>query len=69
MPEIGGREAILVDPTNSEAICEMMLRLETDDAFCNEKIAVGLQRAKLFSWKITAEQLHQLYHEVMEDQE
>ena len=62
MPEIGGPEAILVDPTNSDQIADMMLRLETDDAFVSQQKKVGLERARLFSWRKTAEQLHQLYH-------
>ena len=64
MPEIGGPEAILVDPTSSDQIAEMMLRLEEDDAFRQQQKSVGLERARLFSWHKTAEQLHQLYHSV-----
>ena len=62
MPEIGGPEAILVDPTSSDQIADMMLRLETDDAFISQQKKMGLERARLFSWRKTAEQLHQLYH-------
>ena len=64
MPEIGGPEAILVNPENATEIADQLIRLETDEQFYNEKRAVGLQRAKLFSWKQTAEQLLALYHEV-----
>ena len=64
MPEIGGPEAILVNPENADEIADQLIRLETDEQFYNEKRAVGLQRAKLFSWKQTAEQLLVLYHEV-----
>jgi len=42
----------------------MMLRLETDKAFYQEKRAAGLERAKLFSWRKTAEQLLELYKSV-----
>jgi glycosyltransferase involved in cell wall biosynthesis len=62
MPEIGGKEAILVNPEHSEEITQMMLRLETDPTFYQQQKAMGLERAKLFSWRKTAEQLHQLYH-------
>jgi len=64
MPEIGGPDAILVQPENSDEICEMMLRLETDEAFYKEKKKVGLERAQLFSWRKTAEQLLELYQTV-----
>ena len=64
MPEIGGKDAILVNPENSDEITQMMLRLETDQAFYEQQKAVGLERAKLFSWRKTAEQLYQLYHSI-----
>ena len=64
MPEIGGPDAILINPEKSEEITEMMLRLERDEAFYQQQKAVGLERAKLFSWRKTAEQLHQLYHRI-----
>ena len=64
MPEIGGKDAILVNPECSDEITQMMLRLETDPTFKKKQKAVGLERAKLFSWRHTAEQLHQLYHSI-----
>ena len=68
MPEIGGPDAILINPESSDEICEMMLRLECDETFYNEKKAIGFERAKLFSWKKTAEALHSLYHDVLRSQ-
>ena len=64
MPEIGGKDAILVNPESSEEICEQLLRLETDEAYYQQQVQVGLQRSKLFSWKFTAEQLLSLYETV-----
>ena len=64
MPEIGGKDAILVNPENSEEITQMMLRLESDKLFYNKQKEIGLERAKLFSWRKTAEDLLKLYHEV-----
>ncbi len=65
MPEIGGLDAILINPESSDEIAEMMLRLETDEAFYNEKRSIGLQRAKLFSWRKTAEELLKLYKKIL----
>ena len=67
MPEIGGPDAILINPSSSEEIAEMMLRLEMDDAFYRKQEEVGLERAKLFSWRHTAEQLLQLYENVYKE--
>ena len=67
MPEIAGHNAILVNPESSDEIAEMMLQLERDEDFYEKQKAIGLERAKLFSWRKTAEQLLALYQEV--DQE
>ena len=67
MPEIGGKDAILVNPEKSDEITEMMLRLETDKDFYERQRAVGFERAKLFSWRKTAENLLKLYHEVYQE--
>ena len=68
MPEIGGPDAILVNPESADEIAAMLLRLETDAQFYEQKRQIGLQRAKLFSWRHTAEQLLSLYHEVYSEQ-
>ena len=64
MPEIGGKEAILINPESSDEITQMMLRLEEDEAFRLRQKETGLARATLFSWRKTAEHLLQLYEEV-----
>lgn len=61
MPEIGGPDAILVNPESTDDICEQLLKLESDKNFYQRQVEVGLHRAKLFSWKYTAEQLLSLY--------
>lgn len=67
MPEIGGPYAILVNPESSDEIAEMMLKLETDDEFYRKQEEVGLQRAKLFSWRNTAERLLEVYEDVYKE--
>lgn len=64
MPEIGGPDAILIDPENPDEIAEKMLQLENDDDFYRRQEQVGLERAKLFSWRQTAEQLLDVYESV-----
>ena len=64
MPEIAGPDAILVNPESADEICEQLLRLENDEAFYRQQVEMGLQRAKLFSWKYTADQLLSLYEAV-----
>lgn len=64
MPEIGGQEAILVNPESSDEIAQKLLQLETDSDFYHRQREVGLERAKLFSWQSTAQHLLELYNEV-----
>jgi len=64
MPEIAGDKAILVHPENADEIADALIRLETDEAFYQQQREWGLQRAQLFSWRNTAEQLLNLYREV-----
>lgn len=64
MPEIAGHEAILINPGNSDEIADMMLQLERDEVFYQKQKEIGIKRAKLFSWRKTAEQLLMLYKEV-----
>jgi len=64
MPEIAGKDAILINPESCDEIAAMMLRLETDNTFYQQQKDIGLERARLFSWRKTAEQLHQLYHTI-----
>lgn len=67
MPEVAGQDAILVNPEDNEEITNMMLRLETDDAFYEQQKQIGLKRAKHFSWKKTAENLLKIYHDVYQE--
>ena len=64
MPEIGGHEAILINPENADEIAEKMLELENNDTLYRRQEEVGVERAKLFSWRQTAEQLLMVYEKV-----
>ena len=65
MPEIGGPEAILVNPEQADEICHMLLRLETDASFYQRQKEVGIERSRLFSWRQTAQELLALYEKVL----
>lgn len=67
MPEIGGKNAALINPESSDEIAAMMLKIEYNSDFRNEVINNGLERAKLFSWKNTATNLLKLYEEVYKE--
>ncbi len=63
MPEIGGPDAILINPEKSEEISMMMLKLEKDPISYEHQQKVGLERATHFSWRKTAEELLKLYQD------
>jgi glycosyltransferase involved in cell wall biosynthesis len=64
MPEIGGRNAILVNPESPGDIAQMMIKLEKDRDFYDQQKELGIKRAKLFSWRQAAEQLLEVYERV-----
>ena len=67
MPEIAGPDAILVNPESPDEICDELLRLEQDADYYQQQVQVGLQRAKSFSWRDTAETLLLLYEAVYKE--
>lgn len=67
MPEIAGHDAILINPESNDEIALKMLQLERDTDFYQRQKAVGLERAKLFSWRKTTENLLRLYEEVYKE--
>ena len=64
MPEIGGPEALMVNPQNADEITEKMLLLEEDNIIYQKQKEIGIRRAQQFSWKYTAEQLLTVYEDV-----
>ena len=64
MPEIGGPDAILVNPEDPDEIADKMIQLEEDDLFYRKQEDIGIRRAEQFSWRQTAEMLLSVYEKV-----
>jgi glycosyltransferase involved in cell wall biosynthesis len=64
MPEVVGDAGLLVDPEDTGAISDAILRLLTQDPLRKELIARGLARATAFSWERTARQVLTILDEV-----
>lgn len=64
MPEIGGEDALLSDPTNEEDIAQKILLLENDPTVYLQQKNYGLERVKLFSWEQTARNLLSIYQNI-----
>ncbi|MCB0045210.1 MAG: glycosyltransferase family 4 protein [Caldilineaceae bacterium] len=58
LPEVAGDAALLIDPTDVDAMAAAMLRLSRDEALRADLIAAGYENVKRFSWdKAAAETL------------
>lgn len=64
MPEVAGPGVLSVDPYKPEEIAASLLRLENDPDFYQQQAVYGLQRARQFSWKTTADELVKLYQTI-----
>lgn len=64
IPEVAGEGAILIDPTDVEAIAVQLLRLENDALYRGQAVAYGLARVKHFSWRKTAVETLNVYRQV-----
>lgn len=65
MPEVVGDAAILVDPVDVEAIAQAVRRLYARPDERQALVCRGLDRARRFTWKNTAEQVAQIYERVL----
>ncbi len=65
MAEIGADAVLLVDPLSVESIAEAMYEIATDSELQKQLRLKGLERAKLFSWKRTAEKTMSIYERMV----
>lgn len=62
IPEVAGEAALLVDPLQTHAIRDAMIRVAGEEGLRQKLIAKGLERIRLFSWKKTVSELLSVYH-------
>jgi glycosyltransferase involved in cell wall biosynthesis len=65
LPEVTGGAALLVDPTDVDAIADGIRRAVTDEALRQDLIARGRARAREFSWARAAASTLQVYRDVL----
>lgn len=65
LPEVVGESAVIVDPYSKESICEGLERISGDAELRARLRAEGLERAKMFTWKHSAELLYKAYEELV----
>jgi glycosyltransferase involved in cell wall biosynthesis len=64
LPEVAGDAALLVDPTDEDAIADALRRVLTDPALREELARRGRERAGRYSWDTTTRATLDLYREV-----
>jgi glycosyltransferase involved in cell wall biosynthesis len=66
LPEIAGDAALLVDPTDVEALADAMVRLSEDEALRQQLIAAGHENVKRFSWEKAARETLAVFERVLQ---
>jgi glycosyltransferase involved in cell wall biosynthesis len=63
--EICGDAAYYVDPSDIESLAEGIYRVATDEVLRAHLIQRGLQRARMFSWRTSAESHVKLFERLL----
>ncbi len=65
IPEVVGDAGILTDPMDVDAIATAIQNLQSDDHHRDQLVRRGLERVKQFTWEKTAEQVANIYEQVL----
>jgi glycosyltransferase involved in cell wall biosynthesis len=65
LPEVAGDAALLVDPTNTEAIATALNRLIEDESLRQHLSRKGLERSTRYTWENAATQTWHVYTELL----
>jgi glycosyltransferase involved in cell wall biosynthesis len=61
LPEVVGDAALMVDPKDTEALCQAMLDIYKNEALRTKLSQASLERAKMFNWEKTTGQYIESY--------
>ena len=64
LPEVVGNAGVMVNPDNTEELCEAIYAVVGNNSLSEKMRKKSLERAKLFSWEKSARQLLKIYGEV-----
>ncbi len=65
LPEVAGDAALMIDPYDPTQVVDAILKVIGDSQLRQELIQKGKERAKLFSWKKTAEETLKAYKSLL----
>ncbi|MCL5795665.1 MAG: glycosyltransferase family 4 protein [Patescibacteria group bacterium] len=66
--EAGGQAAYYIDPKDVNSIATALKKVLTNDYLAKKMVELGLKQAKKFSWRVCAQQTHQYYQKVLDEQ-
>lgn len=69
LPEVVGDAALLVDPHDISALADAIIRLLEDEHLCEELRQKGYQRAKQYTWAISAQKMLTVYKKLYNNRE
>jgi glycosyltransferase involved in cell wall biosynthesis len=65
LPEVAGDAALIVDPYNVDHLTDALRQLVDNTALRQSLIVKGRQRARTFTWEKSAQQLRQIYTDLL----
>ncbi|MBW4602441.1 MAG: glycosyltransferase family 4 protein [Calothrix sp. FI2-JRJ7] len=68
LPEVAGNAGVLVNPQDSQAIADAVCQIQANPNYYQELVEKGIERAKLFTWEKTGQQLAEIYEDVLSKQ-
>lgn len=67
LPEVVGKDGLIIDAQDDGALSDLAIRLMTDDSFYRSSSNYGLERSSHFTWKAYASSLTQVYEKLLID--
>lgn len=67
LPEVAGDAAIVVAPNDTAAIAQAVCQIREDSGLRHSLIEKGLVRVKSFTWEKTAEQIADVYEQLLDE--
>jgi len=65
MPEVAGYAALIIDPYKPEQITNALIQITNNLILKQQLIEKGLQQSAKFSWKAMANDVLEIYHDIL----
>jgi glycosyltransferase involved in cell wall biosynthesis len=65
LPEVVGKDGLVIDPEDEVALSDLAVKLITDDNFYQSVTNYGLERSSHFTWRNYASSLSRVYEKLL----